>query len=332
MDMASAVPLLPAGGGTAAKSVFLPLIGRAADDARMLWRGGATNKELWEKAKALKVPLRPSDAPSDARFLQELSDDTARFNPNIPMLSSTEKANMVLDLPLDSIGRANALRRVEKLDMPMPGSYKMSDLIEHPELYKAQPGMGSTSVRVDFDPKRMSNRGSYDFDLDKFGLNLAGHMSGPSPGHSGPLGTVLHEAQHKIQHTNNLPGGADPSNYKLDQQLLPFIAEGRRTAGQLDPHADQQWARLLSENSAPFKLYKNSPGEQLARQVQERMRFTPGERDYFDPNDAFESIHSAVDPLFSFHMGHAARGAVKENAQPSRIADILRQWGTLRKP
>jgi hypothetical protein len=307
---------------------FIPLVGSNAVEAGRLLKQGASSDELWSKLQALAVPRRPKDvlAP-ERRFLTELDDAKAEFK--VPMLRQSEKEQMAEALGGDPLHLASALRRANNMAMPMPGEYKMQDLLHHPELFNAAPTLRDAPVRIGFDPKVLA-RGRYDPTTNKISLNLASHMTSDTPGLSGVMGTLLHEGGHGIQQAYNLPGGATPNVFRKSPEVYRVAEEGLNAAGPLDSRTRQQWERLLRLKNEPYRIYRESPGEQLATATQDRLHLGPEGRQAFDPNQtSFTNFESAVDPLFAHHVLSASEQAAKQGWSPASIAQALRKWGTI---
>jgi hypothetical protein len=330
LDMASALPLgAMAQAPKAAAASFVPLFGRKGAQAAELLSQGASSDELWSKLQALAVPRRPKDVMLPGRrFLTEIDDSKAAFK--VPFLRQAEKEQLAERLGGDPLKLASALRRANNMAMPMPGEYRMEDLLYHPELFQAAPTLRDASVRIGFDPKLLA-RGQYTPQKNAISLNLASHMTSDTPGLSGPMGTLLHEGGHGIQHAYNLPGGSSPSVFQKGPEVFNMAQAGLDAAGPLDSRTRQQWERLLRLKNEPYRLYRESPGEQLATATQDRLHLGREGREAFDPNQtSFTSFESAVDPLFAHHALSASEQAYKQGLSPAEVAQALRKWGTIR--
>jgi hypothetical protein len=329
LDMASAMPLGAAGKAGATAASFVPLMGPKAVEARRLLRGGAKSDELWAELQALAVPHRPKDVLlPERRFLTEIDDSSAAFK--VPMLRQDQKEQLAEKLGKDPLGLASALRRANNLALPMPGEYRMEDVLHHPEFFKAAPMMRDAPVRIGFDPK-MPARGEYTPSTNRINLNLASHMTSDTPGLSGAMGTLLHEGGHGIQSAYNLPGGASPAIFNKSPEIFNMAQAGLDAAGPLDSRTKQQWARLLQLRNEPYRLYRESPGEQLSTATQDRLHLGSEGRAVFDPNEAsFTNFQSAVDPLFAHHLLSASEQAIKGGLDPAAITSALRKWGTIK--
>jgi hypothetical protein len=88
----------------------------------------------------------------------------------------------------------------------------LSDVLDHPELYKAYPDLKNLSVEqlgVIFRGPNMA--GLYDPTKDLIELNK--HLTYGDKGYKDALSTLLHEVQHSIQKRESWPGGTNPGQF-----------------------------------------------------------------------------------------------------------------------
>jgi hypothetical protein len=245
------------------------------------------------------------------------------------MQTDQEKYNTLMKL--EPIAREGAARRVIGLDLPKDSPTQfMSDAIEHPELFNKFPEMETAMLRLKHDPTDPM-RGEYARgDMPLLSVNSAPFYTGNSPANSGPLGTALHEGSHFLQHRYDMPGGAASSSFRRPPEVWAQAQRGLDLAGPIDARLRQQWESLLRQKSNPQKLYADSPGEQMARLAQERMRMSQFNRNLIDPNEQLTDFQSAVDPEFARKVLDYSQNSISNSIDPKYIIEALRKSGHAR--
>lgn len=124
------------------------------------------------------------------------------------------------------------------------GTMKMSELIEHPELYKAYPELADLPVKLDI----LAAKSGGSFHPEK-GIGLK------SPGGKEIRSAALHELQHAIQ-------------------MREKFARGGSFHGEVQKLMNQGFTADIAEKTA-FQRYMKQAGEVEARTVQGRLEMSP---------------------------------------------------------
>lgn len=147
--------------------------------------------------------------------------------------------------------------RLNKVDITKEQDLVLDDVLDHDVLYKQYPELRDIQVK----PDPVSSRsGAYDPKNNVLYLN---------PKEKDMKSVILHEVQHAIQKREGFPGGTSPVKY-----ALPGDKERVRKAIETDN---------TDSIAREMDLYFNNIGEFEARDVQNRMNFTPKKRDKTTP-------------------------------------------------
>lgn len=275
-------------GGAALKSMLLATAFNDPQTAKALelLRKGELPSTVWQKTGRDVVPTStsrleysPAERADNARYVvKEVPDTRAYLNPDVLMFAG-EKANLVKQL--EPIGRAAALRRLFSKDIVKPGNYIMQDILKHPELYKERPGFAKMPVTVD--PFDTYSFGSYNGNAGSVNLSIL--PFGMSEKKGGQLSVLLHELTHAEQHLSKMPPGTSPSRFSLSDAQLEDLTEQYLTQGtptdRLSPEELNDMYTIITGIDNPYKLYRNTLGEQQAEAVEKRLEL---------PQDLLKSI------------------------------------------
>jgi len=189
---------------------------------------------------------------------EEILKATGWFkNPDEGWRYEISDANARMKLPMSEMLESKSFG-------PTKGNYKLGDVLEHPELYKAYPDVAEVPFTV--------REGFMDY-----GKGLQGWRGdkgiGLTPYVQDPLGTLLHEAQHEIQGKENWAQGGNantvmeaiPHNTKLEMaketmgKLSDKLASKSNLLAELDKlRGTPEFNSLQSlgpNNDAAFKAY-----------------------------------------------------------------------------
>ena len=136
--------------------------------------------------------------------------------------------------------------RVTARDAPL------SSILNHPEAYKAYPGLKDFKVDLEMDPSFKYNSGGYGADKPK--INVA------APNSDEARSVLLHEMQHIIQHLEGFSTGSTIENMKEMLKEYPDYFKS------VDPYM------------TPFQAYQRTVGETESRNVEKRRDMTNTER------------------------------------------------------
>lgn len=156
---------------------------------------------------------------------------------------------------------------------------KLSDLLQHDELYKAYPQLRDLNVK--FWEGIAANGGAYS-ELTK-SIELS-PKSTPEQNHS----VLLHEAQHAIQHMEGFASGGSPTGmvrYVIDKSRGPLEREFGHLHSYLMAKEEGRIAEWVlntiaatGEGISPLEAYRRLSGEVEARNVERRRAMTRSER------------------------------------------------------
>ena len=162
---------------------------------------------------------------------EEILKATGWFkNPDEGWRYEISDANARMKLPMSEMLES-------KLFGPTKGNYKLSDVLEHPELYKAYPDVAEVpfTVREGFMDYRKGLQGW----RGDNGIGLTPYVQDP-------LGTLLHEAQHEIQGKENWAQGG---NANTVMEAIPHdtkLEMAKETIGKLSDKLASK-SNLLAE-------------------------------------------------------------------------------------
>jgi conjugative element/phage-associated large polyvalent protein len=129
---------------------------------------------------------------------------------------------------------------------------QLGGILEHPELFKAYPGMEDIPTTVALQSGRQA--GGFDHPTPE---TPKGYITAKGPSTDDILSVLLHESQHAIQGTEGFSRGG---NQNLAGQMV----------GQVFPGTEQ----LMFPAAGPYDIYRALAGEAEARNVQTRMGFS----------------------------------------------------------
>lgn len=199
-------------------------------------------------------------------------------------------------------------------------SYRLGDVLDHPELFTAYPELAETKVQY-YKDAASTVQGSYNPGTDRLKLNVANNSDADY------LSTILHETQHKIQTIESLPvgtsvtsklmdAGESPDLRSLVQEQGPRIAEKYKqlvTAG-IDPDlaknkdnlqvqlyhaAVKTYSEARDKVAKAFGEYLQAPGEVQARNTQARKNMTITERNALQPQDTENKTASQIQEMLA---------------------------------
>lgn len=190
-------------------------------------KAGKTAEEVWQatKNRFWKSGTRQEISDKDMKFKDLISND---INSGVPL---------------------SVLR------------YRLEDVIDHPELYKAYPGIKGLKLLVNPDLKK----GNAKF-VDGGAFPYSHIEISADDIKDGNPSTVLHEIQHAVQMKEGWQGGSSPEE---------FVNELVNKLGR---------PLTREEELQAFKRYKMTPGEVEARNTETRKDLTDKERADFFPD------------------------------------------------
>jgi hypothetical protein len=119
----------------------------------------------------------------------------------------------------------------------------LSDILDHPELFKQYPDLAKMDVIAQYNPMGPGTSGSFHGNYIRLNSN---QFDGPNGMH----GALLHELQHAVQDKEGFARGASPSDFTYKNS--PLFAEKK-------------------SGEDPYDTYRRVAGEVEARMVQSRM-------------------------------------------------------------
>ena len=159
----------------------------------------------------------------------------------------------------------------------------LSDVLDHPELFKAYPDMANMLVKIDptlgrgqgvsYKPDHFYTEGMIGLAHPDSPLLPSEMRAGSSNSMNDSLSVLLHEIQHQIQAREGFVGGSSPDY--VARQIGPAQLNARSKEGVPSD--------VLSQ--AIRNLYRRNAGEVEATQAQIRQDMTPAERRMFLPID-----------------------------------------------
>lgn len=160
-------------------------------------------------------------------------------------------------------------------------------LIDHPELYKAYPALQSAGLALSKDSRVPSGTGM--FNPGQTGFASGGRIDVNAPDHKVARSVAGHELQHGVQAIEGFSFGTDPSH------IAGLIEKGLKKNPEL--LGGNKWWDVV-QKAEP--LYYKTAGEVEARNVQNRLDFSPESRRgigpwYTQDTNYAEQYH--LDPL-----------------------------------
>lgn len=229
--------------------------------------GGRLPRRTYVEGPGREVMATPVAVSGRGHILHEISDDRAYLR------RSPDDRTMVFD---------------NNPEHTMSVPQKLSDILEHKELFDAYPEL--RDVRVEYDPA-FKQSGAFGKGTDGQYVMTIGPAALKSPEET--LKTVIHEAQHGTQFIDNdtafardpmvrqnprATGSSEPiaamEQVYLAQRFESFMKKG--AADLLSPVERDALEKLCKVD--PKILYYTNPGEIEARVAEDRLRMTPFER------------------------------------------------------
>jgi hypothetical protein len=169
---------------------------------------------------------------------------------------------------------------------------RLSDFLNHPELYENYPGMRGLPTTIQLRAPRASGDMNYEGSYSPIAASVkaaSSYLEGPQ----GIQSVLLHEAGgHHIQQLENFAKGSSPAyerqigdNFinKIMGQIQAEHAKPSPDFGRVD-QLKSMYERF-SKDFKPYDAYSRSAGEVDARAIQERMMMTPAQLHNISPAD-----------------------------------------------
>lgn len=162
---------------------------------------------------------------------------------------------------------------------------KLSDFVDHPELFKAYPELKDINFKV---------AGKDDPYLGSFNAHSNTLTINPSKiraGDEGLLDVISHELQHAVQRTEGFSPGSSPDTALKDALIA---------ASKISDHKEA-WSIIgdISSKAKEFGeyMYQRTPGEVEANNVMARRKLTPEQRKSFSPQDTVNLLEGSENSL-----------------------------------
>lgn len=143
---------------------------------------------------------------------------------------------------------------------------QLSDVLYHPDFYKAYPDFQSIPTHVDLTNPNPDTLGSYLPTSAGSGRNIT--LNTPS------LDTMLHEIQHGVQQRENFAPGGNTFMFYMDPTKFPDWTSVYDDLMQKHPTMTPNVLKYLTASEG----YRRLAGETEARNVAARQSYTPGQR------------------------------------------------------
>lgn len=250
-DLASLVVLGPA-----------PVASKVVDGTLGVMGGVASktmSQESLKKARALDLKGATTDEIYNATGMWKGYEGQWRYE-------ISDKGAKLTDGVLNDIGKMS-IKDIQAQRYLRAGEYKLNEVIEHPELFKAYPELKNMNVKIVPEGKipggDKNTVGSFQRDTNTFWMT-----------ENGKIGYILHEIQHKIQQTEGFVRGSSPIK---EARLIKDALEKRISQGlAIDPlhPAVEQLFKAKQAIEGDFGLARQSyirkPGEFEAEVVRKR--------------------------------------------------------------
>lgn len=153
--------------------------------------------------------------------------------------------------------------RFKDVDALVDTDYKMSDLVDHPELFENYPDLANKLLN--FSTKLPKNwRGSHTPSENRIRLQ-------PGMNEDDALGVLLHELQHGVQNFEGMQPGANAGNFlPEDFNSVKHLLNLRPLdmTDELDQLLRSHRGELSKLENNAYELYRRAPGEMEARATQ----------------------------------------------------------------
>lgn len=242
--------------------------------------------------------------PVDGALRSVIDDSTAKLKPASFYRTS------------DSVGWDSVPKNNTEFSEPIQ---KLSDVLDHPELFKAYPELKDFTVGN----KGLPNTGAFYHELDHFDI-------GPSRTPEGLMSTLLHETQHAVQEIEGFARGGSPRNFlpggndfydalnKVKGAALAFKTNAAKTTGfpiaTVERFAAETDVRLIPQElkaNEDFNMYVRTRQAQIrANTVQmeafESYRHVAGEAEARATQRMYEERTGPTFPLLSYDVDPSA--------------------------
>jgi len=203
---------------------------------------GASPEEIWQQTGWYRG--------TDNMWKNEIPDTGAKWTDAAPMKTKVMSVAEAREAP------EGASTTSQEFHIPFTQTRTLGDILDHPELFKAYPGLKDTVVR---------NTGPFSrFD----GLNGAVYTDGSIGLTSGPpdevMSTLMHEIQHKIQGAEGFAAGGNPSMFlptDFQQQQTAARQAWKTVTDKLGPVNPFTLQNALDKQAMGVQLY---PHEEMA--------------------------------------------------------------------
>ena len=162
---------------------------------------------------------------------------------------------------------------------------KLSEFVEHPELFKAYPSLKDINFKVA--DKHDPYLGSFSRETNTLTINPEKIRAGDE----GLLDVISHELQHAVQTKEGFSRGSNP-----DQALKDALMSAAKL-----PDPEEAWSIIgsISRSAKEFGeyMYQRVPGEVEANNVMARRKLTPEQRKSFSPKDTIDLLEGSENSL-----------------------------------
>jgi hypothetical protein len=273
-------------------------------EAVEMTKKGANKYEIWQATQREQVPQafsREALPPQNRQWMREIDDTRASLKPG-PYIAGGKHL--------------------------VPGDYMLTDILDHPELFKEAPRFKNVMVKVD--PYAGDFYGGYNVKDKVLYLNPI-RMSSPGAPH--PLDVIIHELQHDEQAKRGWSKGANTRMFEATGKQL----RGMDLMYERGPHLPARKAVLektLGMRHDPEKMYHFTLGEQQARATEGRRNAPDDLRAHIPPSQYYDA------PKYGFDSEEMER-VLKEakHIKPSKmvppfskpmseqLGEVLKTWG-----
>jgi len=275
----------------------------AAKEFKKLEKAGVSNKDAFEKTGTFRSP--------DGELRQEISDRSSRLKGE-----KLRDINEALQLNVDAPQKA----KLEKMHADIFDQMKssgtnapISELVYHPELFKAYPELESLRGRYNIIPS-MPETGYYNLGSP----TMPPKLSAEGPTAESARSSMLHEIQHAIQHLEGFGMGGNP---EMGMTMLPRSMDPVDYLNQLR----KSKINLLDEQARLAKEFKESGAQYtLDNPLVKKSIELPNKID--DVDQAIEGIvQGYFYPMYKRMAGEAESRAVQARRQmsPQQLQDVF---------
>lgn len=185
-----------------------------------------------------------------------------------------------------------------------PSVKKLSEVLDHPELYANYPELSNLKVRVD--SKYSSGTAHYDARDNSITISPNANKK-----------TILHEIQHAIQNTEGFAKGGSPKSIEASlsaaeaKELKSLVSKADEGLNGLPPKQQKRLEHLLAKgDGSSLQEYRHLAGEAEARAVEARMDMPMSER-YNTKASQLDQVNKLNPMTDSYHTGVRSEGDVK---------------------